>query len=76
VTIASNRGDLTASVGFSGNVWVSPFTNETLKWGVDSGAVGGDIGLGTGTTTHTWTDQYSNQLHTVSGANFKASATP
>jgi hypothetical protein len=76
VTIASNRGDLTASVGFTGADWVSPFTNETLKWGVDSGAVGGDIGLGTGTTTHTWIDQYFYQLHTVSGANFKASATP
>jgi hypothetical protein len=72
LTIVSNGGDLTASVGLSGNVWVTPFTNQTLKWGVDSAAAGGDIGPGTGTTTHTWTDQFGGQAHSVSGANFKA----
>jgi hypothetical protein len=76
VTIASNPGDLTASVGFTGNVWVTPFTNQILKWGIDSGGTGGDIGPGTGTTTHTWTGQFSGESHAVSGANFKASATP
>src|SRR5205809_409084 len=72
VTITSNPGDLTASLGATTNTWVSPFTNQTLKWGVDASEVGGDIGPGTGTTTHTWTDQYAGQTHSVSGANFKA----
>jgi hypothetical protein len=72
VTITSNPGDLTASMGATANTWVSPFTNQTLKWGVDASETGGDIGPGTGTTTHTWTDQYASQTHSVSGANFKA----
>ena len=77
VTISSNPGDLTASVGYTIDAaWSTPSTNQTLKWGVDSGAAGGDIGPGTGTTSHTWTDQSSAQAHAVSGANFKASATP
>jgi len=74
VTIISNPGDLTASVGLTLNQWVTPFTNQTLKWGVDSSVVGGDIGPGTGTTTHTWTDQWPNGTHSVSGANFKSAA--
>ncbi|MGA1999909.1 MAG: Ig-like domain-containing protein [Terriglobales bacterium] len=74
VTITSNPGDLTASIGYTGDNWKSPFTNQTLKWGVDSGVAGGDIGPGTGTTTHTWTDDYAGQLHAVSGANFKATS--
>src|SRR6266487_3855693 len=72
VTIASNAGDLTASVGFTGGNWVAPFTDQTLKWGIDPSAAGGDIGPGTGATTHTWTDQFYFQIHTVSGANFKS----
>ena len=72
LTITSNPGDLTASVGYTQDAWISPFTNQTLKWGVDSGAVGGDIGPGTGTTTHTWTDQFAFQTHMVSGANFSS----
>jgi len=72
VTIAGNSGDLTASVGFTGGNWVAPFTSQTLKWGIDSGAAGGDIGPGTGATTHTWTAQFYFQTHAVSGANFRA----
>jgi hypothetical protein len=72
VTIASTAGDLTASVAYTNDVWVTPFTNQTLKWGVDSGVAGGDIGPGTGTTTHAWTDQWPLNAHAVSGANFKA----
>lgn len=72
VTITSNPGDLTASVGFTGDAWATPFTNQTLKWGVDGTEVAGDIGSGAGTTTHTWTDQYLFQMHSVSGANFQA----
>ena len=74
VTITSNSGDLTATIGRTASRWVSPFTNQTLKLGIDSTVTGGDIGPGTGTTTHTWTDQYLWQSHAVSGANFKASA--
>jgi uncharacterized membrane protein len=72
VTITSSPGDLTATLAFTQNVWVTPFTNQTLKFGPDSSAVGGDIGPGTGTTTHSWTDQFSGEWHAVSGANFKA----
>jgi len=74
VTITSNPGDLTTSIGATTNMWLSPFTNQTLKWGIDSTVAGGDIGPGTGTTTHTWTDKASSQTHSVSGANFKAAA--
>jgi hypothetical protein len=74
VTITSNAGDLTASVGFTADAWIAPPTNQTLVWGLDSGVVGGDIGPGTGTTTHTWTDRYLDQTRVVSGANFKAAA--
>lgn len=76
VTISSNPGDLTASVGYSENDWKSPYTNQTRKWGIDSGSVGGDIGPGTGTTTHTWTDDYAGQTHAVSGANFRTASQP
>jgi hypothetical protein len=76
VTITSAPGDLTASVGYTADAWVAPGTNETPGWGIDQGAAGGDIGPGTGTTTHTWTDQYFYQSQAVSGANFMASATP
>jgi hypothetical protein len=72
VTITSNAGDLTASIGFTLNGWVSPFTNQTLTWGPDSSAAAGDRGAGTGTTTHTWADQWASQTHSVSGANFAA----
>src|SRR5439155_46856 len=44
------------------------------KWGIDSNSVGGDVGPATGTTTHTWTGQFANETHVVSGANFKAAA--
>jgi hypothetical protein len=72
LTITSNFGDLTATIGYSANKWKTPFTNQTLKWGLDSTSIGGDVGPGTGTATHTWTDQYAFQTHAVSGANFKA----
>lgn len=71
-TITSNTGDLTATVAITSGEWVSPFTNRMLKWGIDNGEAGGDIGPGTGTTTHTWMDTWPGQTHAVSGANFKA----
>jgi len=73
VTIASATGDLTASVAYTNDAWAVPYTNQTLKWGLDSGQGGADIGPGTGTTTHAWTDQWPLNAHAVSGANFKAS---
>jgi hypothetical protein len=74
VTVTSSSGDLTASVGYTADSWKSPFTNQTLKWGLDATEVGGDVGPGTGTTTHTWTDTYLFQTLVVSGANFKATS--
>src|SRR5204862_2233672 len=38
VTIASNAGDLTASVAITNDVWVAPFTNQGLEWGIDQNA--------------------------------------
>src|SRR5437773_1928543 len=73
VTIASTTGDLTASVAYTNSAWAASYTNQALKWGVDSGQGGGDIGPGTGTTTHAWTDKWPLNAHAVSGANFKAS---
>ena len=72
VTIASTDGDLTASVAYTNDAWAAPYTNQTLKWGLDSGQGGADIGPGTGTTTHAWTDRWPLNAHAVSGANFKA----
>jgi len=72
LTIPSSPGDRTASIGFTTNDWVS--SNQTIAWGPDSSSVQGDIGPGTGTTTHTWTDQYLGIPHSVSGANFRAAA--
>jgi len=76
VTITSNPGDLTASIGYTADGWVTPFTNQLLKWGVDASAVAGDVGPGTGTTTHTWTDTYAFQTLSVSGANFQGATAP
>ena len=74
LTVTSSPGDLTATIGYTSDGWVTPFTNQLLKWGVDSEAAGGDVGTGLGTTTHTWTDMYSFQTEVISGANFKASS--
>jgi len=72
VTIPSNPGDLTASVGLTTNQWISPATNQTFVWGPSSSPAQGDRGTGAGTTTHTWTDLYEGIPHSVSGANFVA----
>jgi hypothetical protein len=72
VTVTSSSGDLTATVATTSNAWVAPFTNQALKWGPDSSSVAGDVGPGTGTTTHTWMGQFFGEIHAVSGANFKA----
>jgi hypothetical protein len=70
VTITSNPGDLTASIGLTTDGWVT--TSQSVAWGIDSSVAGGDIGPGTGTTTHTWTDQWATETLSLSGANFKA----
>jgi hypothetical protein len=72
VTVTSNSGDLTATLATTSNAWVTPFTNQALKWGPDSSSVAGDIGPGTGSTRHTWTGQFLGEIHVVSGANFKS----
>ena len=72
VTIPSNPGDLTASVGFTTNQWVPSATNQTFVWGPSSSPVQGDRGAGVGTTTHTWTGLYAGTPRSVSGANFVA----
>jgi len=72
LTINSSPGDLTASVAFTSNTWASPFTNQNLKWGLDSGVAAGDVGAGAGTTIHTWTGQFVGESHVISGANFAA----
>jgi len=74
VTVVGNAGDLTASLGYTTNQWVAPFTNQTLTWGLSASAAGGDRGPGTGSTTHTWQDQFCCTTRSVSGANFKAAA--
>src|SRR5205814_9220818 len=68
VTIASTTGDLTASVAYTNDAWAAPYTNQTLKWGVDSGEAGGDIGGGTGPTAHTWSDPWPHNPHAGAGA--------
>jgi hypothetical protein len=74
LTVTSSPGDLTATIGFTSDAWMTPSTNQLLKWGVDSKAAGGDVGTGLGTTTHTWTDVYPYQTEVISGANFRASS--
>jgi hypothetical protein len=69
LTIPSSPGDRTASIAFTTNDWVS--SNQMIVWGADSSPVQGDIGAGTGNTTHTWTGLYAG-TRSVSGANFHA----
>lgn len=64
LSITSTNGDLTTSA-VRGNT--STTTNQTQKWQTYV-TVRGDIGPGTGTTTHTWTD--SSGAITCVGANF------
>ena len=74
VSITSASGDLTATAAYTNDAWTGGFTNQTLKWSVGTGvSYSGDVGPGTGTTTHTWTDQFSGQQLTCAGANFVAS---
>ena len=72
LTIPSSAGDRTASIGFTSNQWVS--SNQTIVWGANGSSVQGDLGAGTGTTTHTWTGPYAGTPRSVSGANFRAAA--
>jgi hypothetical protein len=72
LTVTSSAGDLTSTIAFTSNAFATPFTNQTLKWGIDSSTVGGDIGPGTGTTTHTWMGLYPGDIRSISGANFKS----
>jgi hypothetical protein len=75
LTVTSNPGDLTATVAATNGIWATPFTNQLKKWGIDSSEFGGDIGPGTGTTTHTWSEAWTGTRRTISGANFKSAVT-
>jgi len=80
--LSNDPGDLTASIGFTTNQWIS--TNQTLTWGSAPSPVLGDrragvpaqIDTGTWVATHTWTGQYAGIPHSVSGANFRAAVGP
>jgi len=69
VTITSVNGDLTTSA-VRGNT--STTTDQTEKW-QQYVTTRGDVGPGTGTTTHTWTD--TSGLIAVVGANFVSAST-
>lgn len=69
LVITSVSGDLTATVANNTNSLTG--TNQTIKWG-PSVLGAGDIGPGTGTTTHTWSGNAFNWF--LAGANFKATA--
>jgi hypothetical protein len=72
LAITSRTGDLTVSAGVDAlNTFV---TNQTLKWGgagKPQTQYGGDIGQGTGTTTHTYNNGGSSHF-VLAGANFQA----
>ncbi len=82
VTITSTSGALTTSVcANSGENLLS--SSQTAEWGSSTFPLnggdfaGGDIGPGTGTSTHTWNVQYSSQTSVVSGCNIlEASSGP
>src|SRR5581483_2455413 len=64
VTVTSNSGYLTSTVGINSGAGSNQTTNQTKKT-TDFACM--DIGPGTGSTTHTWTGTSNNN---VSGANF------
>jgi hypothetical protein len=68
--VTSLNGDLTFTI--QGNGQATGSTNQTLKWSSNAGSYygNGDIGPGTGTTTHTWTVTGGTNVH-IAGANFK-----
>jgi hypothetical protein len=71
LTITSRDGDLTSTVLCAAPGTLTPSSNQTEKWSDSegSGTMGaGDVGPGTGTTTHTWTASFTG--YALSGANF------
>lgn len=80
VAVTSANGNLTTTAAFSSNAWGSTgsgtgtITNQTLITLGPSNAWGFDRGPGTGTTTHTWSDQFSGQEHDIAGVDIKAAA--
>jgi hypothetical protein len=62
ITITSASGDLTTTTYGGG---AAGTTNKTLKWSSNAAATyygNGDIGPGTGTTTHTWTGSSAREV--------------
>jgi hypothetical protein len=74
LSVTSNTGDLTSTCVYNQSANTIS-TDRTAKWGatVESDFRGGDIGPGTGTTVHTWSDGvFNNKL--LAGANFIAAS--
>lgn len=69
VTITSTSGDLTVTHSYSDDNMTG--TDQTLHPTPINANWNGDIGPGTGNTTHTWTDQNPSQEMLVVGANFQ-----
>lgn len=73
LSVTSTSGDLTMTGLCINNAGVDPTTNQTIEYLdeiVSSLTSAGDIGPGTGTTTHTWTSITNSKV--ISGANFLA----
>jgi len=71
LTITSRGGDMTSTVLCAAPGTLTPTSNQSEKWSDSegSGTIGaGDVGPGTGTTTHTWTASFT--YYALSGANF------
>jgi hypothetical protein len=73
ISITSTSGDLTSTaIGDSGAA--SFTTTQTKKYDIVN--IAGDIGPGTGTTTHTWTRPSGSNWMIAVGANFVAYTAP
>jgi hypothetical protein len=70
--VTSRSGDLTSTVLDARPGSLTASSNQTEKWSDEESSTGiigaGDVGPGSGTTTHTWTASFSN--YALSGANF------
>lgn len=71
LTITSNSGDLTTTAAGNNNPTIVT-SSQTQKVAGAAQWLAADIGPGTGSTTHTWSD--ANHSQTMVGANFKQAA--
>lgn len=72
LTITSGGGDLTSTVLCATPGTLTPSSNQAEKWSDEESPTGiigaGDVGIGTGTATHTWTASFTG--YALSGASF------